>query len=204
MSVLDLLPEPVVSTEPVVVWRSWRLSLRRECVRLRPIGDHQRAWTPLLPTRAACGHRRFHRAPALGCRCGLYGAKDAVVLERTRSPAVIGTVALWGRIIEHELGYRAEFGYPQRLRLICPECFWRREQLGANATVVALLPRGTAVPLCHVHLAIARTCDLPIRSLRSASEIQAALLSTYAVDLLAAEARPRSAEGTTFSAVTTA
>ena len=133
----------------------------------------------------------------------MYGAKDAVVLERTRSPAVIGIVALWGRVIEHELGYRAEFGYPQRLRLICPECFWRREQLGANATVVALLPRGTAVPLCHVHLAIARTCDLPIRSLR-ASEIQAALLSTYAVDLLAAEAGPRSAEETSFSAVTAA
>jgi len=36
---------------------------------------------------------------------------------------VIGTVALWGGVIEHELGYRAEFGYPQRLRLICPECF---------------------------------------------------------------------------------
>ena len=25
-------------------------------------------------------------------------------------PVVIGTIALWGEVIEHEMGYRAEFG----------------------------------------------------------------------------------------------
>jgi hypothetical protein len=30
-------------------------------------------------------------------------------------PLVYGTVALWGRVIEHQEGYRAEFAYPQSL-----------------------------------------------------------------------------------------
>ena len=46
-------------------------------------------------------------------------------LRRTRCPAVLGRVALWGRVIEHEHGYRARFAYPQRLRLICQFCFWQ-------------------------------------------------------------------------------
>ena len=28
---------------------------------------------------------------------------------------VVGEVALWGRVIEHTLGYRAEYAYPIRL-----------------------------------------------------------------------------------------
>jgi hypothetical protein len=97
---------------------------------------------------------------------------------------VIGTAALWGRVVEHELGYRGELGYPQRLRLVCPECLWWPPSPGSSADVVAVLPRGLAVPLCNAHLVIANESGLAIRSLRSAHEIEIRLLSTYRVDLL--------------------
>ena len=55
--------------------------------------------------------RPSSRAPAVST-----ARTTSTVLRRTRCPAVIGRVALWGRVIEHELGYRARYGYPQRLR----------------------------------------------------------------------------------------
>ena len=112
------------------------------------------------------------------------------MLERAPSPAAIGTVALWGRVVEHELGYRGQFGYPQRLRLVCAECLWWPASSGSSAEVVALLPRGVAFPLCGAHLEIANECGLSIRHLRSAKEIEAILLSTYGIDPLPGMARP--------------
>ena len=62
----------------------------------------------------------FHEAPHLGCTCGLHGTHELDLLRRTRCPAVLGRVALWGRVIEHELGFRARYGYPQRLAADLP------------------------------------------------------------------------------------
>ena len=120
------------------------------------------------------------------------------MLERAPSPAAIGTVALWGRVIEHELGYRGQFGYPQRLRLVCAECFWWPASSGWSADVVAMPRRGAALPLCGGHLKIANECGLPIRHLRCARQIEAMLLSTYGVDPLPGRAQPaRALEGST-------
>jgi hypothetical protein len=195
MTAFGLSAERVFLTEPLVMWRTWRLCFQRARPRIHPIGDRSRPWRPLAPSQATCGRRRFHRAPAPRCAWGLYGLKDATALRQSRSPAVIGTVALWGQVIEHELGYRAEFGYPQRLRLVCPECFWRRGPSGSNPRVVALFARQAALPLCASHLSIARECDLPIRSVLSASDAEGALLSMYAVDLLPVEAGQASPAG---------
>lgn len=184
MSSPPLLDDRVLSTEPVIGWRAWRMSVRRDVVRLHPLGKHRRPWKPKLATRATCGRRRLHRAPSVRCGCGLHLAKDPALLTLAPSPAVIGTAALWGRVVEHELGYRGELGYPQRLRLVCPECLWWPPSPGSSADVVAVLPRGLAVPLCNAHLVIANESGLTIRSLRSAHEIESRLLSTYRVDLL--------------------
>jgi predicted dehydrogenase len=48
----------------------------------------------------------FHEAPHLGCTCGLHGTHGLDVLRRTRCPAVLGRVALWGRVIEHAVAAR--------------------------------------------------------------------------------------------------
>jgi hypothetical protein len=60
-------------------------------------------------------------APGFGCSCGVYATSDL------RDPGaawrsgphyerhVIGAVALWGRVVEHETGYRAQHARPVAL-----------------------------------------------------------------------------------------
>jgi hypothetical protein len=97
---------------------------------------------------------------------------------------VIGTVALWGRVVEHDHGYRAEFGYPQRLRLVCHVCIWRYGLHQAGCDVVARMGRGRLVPLCADHLDLSLRCGLRFRSVEPAQDVQGALLGEYAVDPL--------------------
>ena len=111
---------------PVVAWRAWALSGHDESLRLRPVGRFSRPWPPGRAVEASCGRWRFHRAPSLGCTCGVHATREIDLLRRARSPAVVGTVALWGTIVEHALGYRARFGYPLEIRLVCPICFWQQ------------------------------------------------------------------------------
>jgi hypothetical protein len=64
-----------------------------------------------------------HQAPHLTCMCGIYAYKEKPRLlnEIGRNPysgltrLVYGEINLWGKVIEHEDGYRAQFGYPRRL-----------------------------------------------------------------------------------------
>ena len=61
------------------------------------------------------------QAPHLTCTCGIYAYKEKPRLLReigkTNSGLrlVYGEINLWGKVIEHEDGYRAQFGYPKRL-----------------------------------------------------------------------------------------
>jgi hypothetical protein len=110
---------------------------------------------------------------------------DRDLLRRTRDPAALGSVALWGRVVEHTLGYRAEFGYPQRVALICPLCFWRWGAERAGAPLVAVRHRGgRIVPLCGPHLELCRRYGYPARRLLEVGLVERALLDAYAVDLL--------------------
>jgi hypothetical protein len=73
-------------------------------------------------------------APTWRCYCGFYAYKTLEALKasnyvETPVPAatlkypklgvltVSGRVALWGRVVDHELGYRAQHAYPQLLHL---------------------------------------------------------------------------------------
>lgn len=84
-----------------------------------------------LPSRMNQGeYRDFqpHPAPQRRCGCGIYALKaQEAVCELRRSYAhrwsaaaalatfVSGEVSLWGKLIEHEGGYRAEYAYPRRI-----------------------------------------------------------------------------------------
>jgi len=64
-------------------------------------------------------------APLKNCECGIYAFKDLKTLLSKdnypyKSHYLIGRVALWGKVIEHENGYRAQYAYPQ-LFFKCPE-----------------------------------------------------------------------------------
>lgn len=98
---------------------------------------------------------------------------------------MLGTVALWGRIVEHEHGFRAALAYPQRLRLLCYLCFtlWGRNGPG-DCEVVVRHRGGRMVPLCEPHLELSRRYGYRVPGILSAHAIESELLATYAVDPL--------------------
>jgi hypothetical protein len=102
---------------------------------------HSTAWPPTAPLRAACEKRRnslvewlrrrlhrpraCHAAPQWDCECGVYGMVDLKQdedLEASpqfyqRGPLdrvlrVVGVANLWGHVVQHEHGYRAEYARP--------------------------------------------------------------------------------------------
>jgi len=176
-----------VSSEPLLAWRTWALTGSRDgrTLQLRPVAKRSRTWRPLQVVEARCRVSRWHTAPEVGCTCGLHGAHGIDVLRRTRNPAVLGRVALWGRIVEHDLGFRAQFAYPQRLRLICQFCFWIAGVRGASPERVGWFPRGELMPLCDEHLGVARRNGEAPRFLHPAEVMAQRLRDTYAVDVLA-------------------
>lgn len=172
--------------EPIVAWRAWALSGWRDGshLLLRPVA-RRGGWKPLEPAVASCRTSPFHDPPEPDCRCGLHASPTLDVLRRTKCPAVLGRVAMWGRIVEHERGYRARFAYPQRLGLICQYCFWQWGHREPAPDLVGWYPGGHLVPLCPTHLAVARRVGTAPRDLLDAAHVQQTLLDRYAVDPLA-------------------
>jgi hypothetical protein len=193
----DPAPEPQAD-EPIVGWRTWDLSEGRDDPLLHPVGSGVDVWTPRERLTARCGvkpylaiFRRPHDAPDRACRCGIYAARSLEDFDRPRPawppPPVVGTVSLWGRIVEHERGWRAAFAYPARLRLVCSMCAWFEPGPGTPVTVHAFLDR--LYTLCELHRG---GIEVPDTRRSSPTDIdpdalQARLLGAYAVDLLPAE-----------------
>jgi hypothetical protein len=63
-----------------------------------------------------------HDAPEANCTCGIYGAKGLHYFRSTGYDrfGIHGEVYLWGEVVEHQLGYRAQFAYPKSL-VIAPD-----------------------------------------------------------------------------------
>lgn len=105
-------------------------------------------WQPRKPIRANCKLKGSYmltgveavpvpqEVPAKTCSCGVWAVRSMADLQAVLAiyyhdfdPAdaiVLGSVHLWGRVIEHELGYRAEFAYPKEIWALRPE----QEELG--------------------------------------------------------------------------
>lgn len=182
---LEVLRTP----ETIQAWRTWTLSGRRDGsdLLLRPVAGRSRPWLPMRAAEAACKMGRMHAAPNVDCTCGLHGSHDVDILRRTKSPAVLGRIAMWGRVIEHELGYRAEFAYPQRLTMVCYLCFWQWGPSRARPDVVGWYGWTHLVPLCREHLDLSVRYGMVPRAILHAQEVEQALRSTYAVDPLPLE-----------------
>lgn len=176
------MSEPEIVTEPLQAWRAWQLLEERRGPSLVPIGRGD-PWPRRRVAEARCWKHRRHRAPVRACTCGLYAARDLSTLRAARAPAVVGLVALWGRVIEHAHGWRAAFAYPQRLGLVCTVCLPQRGA-SAPAEVVAVYDRGSLVPVCEPHLGLAIEVGAVPRGVIQAGSILARLTDAYAVEPL--------------------
>ena len=138
--------------DPVVGWRYWQLSPRRL---LRSVTQREFEWPPGRVLRAICVEVG-HPAPAERCNCGLYANPDLEALRQhglCLAPEAIGLgqVALWGKVVDDEPSYRAEFAYPARLSLVVdslidhvsPETLL--EELSAYRVPVQTITLGEAV-----------------------------------------------------------
>jgi len=107
---------------PVVGYRVWTLGaagLKSLC------GERWRPGESLAARCRACtivgrpGPTHDHDAPRVDCTCGIYSAKKLGHLcgGGYEQYAVHGEVYLWGKVVEHEQGWRAQFAYPKKLVL---------------------------------------------------------------------------------------
>jgi hypothetical protein len=124
----------------IVGWRSWLLAHGPDGPELRSI-VYQHPWPAQEPLFMHC-----EQGGCLGARwaaqphtCGIHAFKDRADAMRfpetwesrrfqdgVTSLYVIGQVSLWGRVVEHERGYRGQFAYPFAL--------WLPAELRAYAT----------------------------------------------------------------------
>ena len=99
-----------------------------------------------------------HEPPQTDCTCGVYAAKNIEHLRQLgyEGRGIRGEVHLWGTVVEHELGWRAQFAYPKTLflppDLIPSDTKEMEARLGALAAYdidIFMLGGGRKIPLCR-------------------------------------------------------
>jgi hypothetical protein len=113
--------------EPLIGWRVWLVVETSRGPRLSSV-IHEEPWPVREELVARCRRRddpfaepvAAHAAPAADCACGVYGMREPeqvhAYLRGRDDPGtiarVLGRVALWGDVAEHDGGWRAERAYP--------------------------------------------------------------------------------------------
>lgn len=118
--------------EPLLGWRVWRVWPPTSGSGSCPVFSSVILDTPWVPRRRVSAEHSFDLGPSCrgllesDCSCGLYAYKDPVealgylirVRDRLLGMSVdvaLGTVSLWGKVIEYDRGYKAQYAYPQHL-----------------------------------------------------------------------------------------
>jgi preprotein translocase subunit YajC len=111
---------------PVVGYRVWHW----DATGLKSLNGEP--WLPGRPLAAGCraaacgtivgraeAMRGAHDPPQTDCTCGIYAAKNLEHLRQFNyeGRGIYGEVYLWGTVVEHRFGWRAELGYPKSLFL---------------------------------------------------------------------------------------
>jgi hypothetical protein len=142
--------------EPIIGWRAWRAVENRGDVYLMSV-FHRVRWPRLQALRGQCEawhlpwprRQTRHAPPTTNCVCGIYASSLAIACEYAPALpwvrdgcAVVGTVALWGDVIEHVDGWRASFAYPVRLHVL-----FSNAKRGSHATRIASALEHYGVPV---------------------------------------------------------
>ncbi len=122
----------------IVGWRMWRLangavwSINIDHVRW-PVREvliarcWMRIWVDKRLDKTDVGWAVMpHAAPQHSCGCGIYAgvrellaeyAQTGYVFQDTEHPVIFGEVSLWGMVVEHQRGWRAQIAYPRSFRV---------------------------------------------------------------------------------------
>jgi len=114
---------------PIVAYRAWQwdfVCTWTSTPLLRSLNGER--WFPGNPLSAKCCApvarrtqtvRDNHNVPHIYCMCGIYAAKSVDQLRRMGYDrrGICGEVNLWGTVVEHTFGWRAQFAYPKTLVL---------------------------------------------------------------------------------------
>jgi hypothetical protein len=119
----------------VAGWRAWRIGRSAAGDPELMAALRGTKWPAGRKTVATC-HNPDHDPPEAGCGCGLYGAVVADHVMGLDDSGVLGSVALWGEVVEGTRGWRASNGYP-RVLVTGPEV---DEQTRARLEVVYRVP----------------------------------------------------------------
>lgn len=100
---------------PILGYRVWQW----DDAGLRSVNGEP--WVAGKPTAAHCrilspeGIRLAHEAPVQTCTCGVYATKSLGHLRRMgyQQWGITGEVWLWGTVVEHTGGWRAQYAYPK-------------------------------------------------------------------------------------------
>jgi len=138
---------------PVVAHRVWRW----DETALKSLNGEP--WIPGRHLEARCRvapaprHMRVAGAtneiPHRKCTCGIYAAKNIEHLRHLgyADYTVCGEVYLWGIVVEHTLGWRAQFAYPKSLVLPLSLLPFTLAEL--NARLITLTAFGTDIFVLH-------------------------------------------------------
>lgn len=112
-------PQMPDMVQVITAWRGWALT---GGLRLKALGGNHE-WPCREIMQATCSSGGAHVAPDWNCNCGVWAFKDvdslvAAIGGKYRAVKVIGSVSLWGKVIETENGYRAQYAYPSELWLL--------------------------------------------------------------------------------------
>ena len=129
------LPPPALVAGPILAWRVWGLVEINGSVRLQSL-NQSTIYPPRQPMTGvgvgsgtsagiyACKTREMaaeYIGPQTGWFISASNASNFSGFATTTMACghhVLGQIALWGRVIEHEHGYRAEWGYPWRVEIL--------------------------------------------------------------------------------------
>jgi hypothetical protein len=111
-------------------------------------GPHKVVFAPELIAHAS------YMAPVAECGCGFYAFKTVPYLlnwleERKEPQMVVGEVYLWGKLVECQYGYRAQYAYPKRFYNACSNSIsaLREFDVPVDPMPETVPPRASAHPL---------------------------------------------------------